>query len=382
MTSPIAAPHTVCIDGRMLSASATGVGRYADTLLETCRDAGALTLVLNATGAPRRRGWAWPGVLRRGPRLARYEIADRELRAQAQLFRHAQMFFDLHRRLLPVTTDAPPGVMHWTYPVPLHMQGWRNVYTVHDAIPLNQPELTPIRQRRHRRLKRAIVRKADRLITVSDTARDDVIATTDCAASRVISIPQGVTPLPVSSDLPADLSPGGYFLFYGSIEPRKNLVRLMQAHTASGAKRPLVLAGPDGWRAAEVMRHAAGRPGIVRLPYQTRERLGALVGNARAVLFPSLAEGFGLPVIEAMLMGTPVLTSAGGALQETAGGAALLVDPYDGAAMSEAIGRLDREDKLVTELAAAGLQRADAFSIARYAARLRALHTDLMSARP
>lgn len=366
----------------MLNASATGVGRYADTLLQTCRDAGALTLVLTAAGVPHRRTWAWPGALRRGPRLARYEIADRELRAQAQLFRQAQTFFDLHRRLLPVATDAPAGVMHWTYPVPLHMQGWRNVYTVHDAIPLSQPALTPISEHRHRRLMRAIAHKADRLITVSDSARADIIATTDCAASRVISIPQGVAPLPVSTDLPAGLSPGGYFLFYGSIEPRKNLARLMDAHTASGAKRPLVLAGPDGWRAAEVMRHAAGRPGIVRLPYQTRERIGALVGGARAVLFPSLAEGFGLPVIEAMIMGTPVLTSAGGALQETAGGAALLVAPGDCAAMGEAIGRLDRNDELVTEMAAAGRQRAEAFSIARYADRLSALHTDLMSARP
>lgn len=363
----------------MLDAGATGVGRYADTLLETYRTTDAPTLVLAALSAARKQPWDWIAALPLSPRVVHHDEAKGQLCSETQIFRQAQAHFDLYRRLLPLTTLEPAGVMHWTYPVPLHMVGWLNVYTVHDAIPLQQPELTPIDAHRHRRLMRAIARKADRLITVSETSRQEIAAETDYDTARIVTIAQGVKPLPAGTTLPDGLVAGGYFLFYGSLEPRKNLIRLMKAHADSGVTRPLVLAGPDGWRADEVLRQAAGRPGIVRLPYQTLESLGALVHGARAVLFPSLAEGFGLPVIEAMIMGTPVMTSAHGALRETAGGAALLVDPLDCAAMARAILRLDTDGALTDQLASAGRHRACAFSIPRYAERLMAFHADLMS---
>ena len=297
----------------MLGVSATGVGRYADTLLSTLRQAGAEPMVLVAERRPRGRIWRWA----RAPRTAARRDALAQGREQshsapAGLFQEAQIFFDLHRRPMPVATDGPAGVMHWTYPVPLYMEGWRNIYTVHDAIPLNQPLLSPIDARRHRRLLEAITRCADRLLAVSETARGDIVAALGCDAELVVTVPQGVAPLPADGPLPAGLSAGDFYLFCGSIEPRKNLIQLVQAHAASGTGRPLVIAGPDGWRAREILARIVGRPNVIRLPYQTRENLGALVRDARAVLFPSLAEGFGLPVIEAMIMGTPVMASDAG----------------------------------------------------------------------
>lgn len=377
MASVIGTSHPVCVDGRMLGGGATGVGRYADTLFEAYRQAGAEPLVLSADG---RRGRLrhWAGAVGPGPRRASLDGASGRLSASGELFRQAQTFFDLHRRPMPVVTDGPAGVMHWTYPVPLRMQGWRNVYTVHDVIPLNQPSLTPIDGRRHRRILRALARTADRLITVSEASRDDIIGALGCSPHLVTSAPQGVAPLPAGGPLQPGLSPGGFYLFCGSIEPRKNLVRLIEAHAASGAARPLVVAGPDGWRADEILPRLAGRAAVIRLPYQTRESLGALLRDARALLFPSLAEGFGLPVIEAMLAGVPVLTSARGALRETAGGAALLVDPCDEAAMAAAIARLDQDEGLVASLIDAGRRRAAAFSLPDYAARLAAIHAELM----
>jgi glycosyltransferase involved in cell wall biosynthesis len=378
MASVNGAPPVICLDGRMLDARATGVGRYADTLLATLRQAGAQPMILAARGDPCGPMRRWFRAWRTSPRLARRIGAEGLLAGPPDLFREAQAFFDLHRRLLPVITDAAPGVMHWTYPVPLRMEGWRNIYTVHDAIPLSQPALTPIDTQRHRRLLQAIARGADRLITVSEAARSDLIVSLGCDAGLVVAAPQGVAALPTNGLLPRGLSAGGFYLFCGSIEPRKNLVRLSQAHAASGAVRPLVIAGPEGWRAQDIMARITAFPGVIRLPYQSRESLGALVRDARALLFPSLAEGFGLPVIEAMLMGTPVLTSALAALRETAGGAALLVDPHDGEAMAAAIARLDQDDVLIADLTAAGRQRATAFSLPAYAARLAAIHADQM----
>jgi glycosyltransferase involved in cell wall biosynthesis len=365
----------------MLKAKATGVGRYADTLLTTLRQAGAAPWVLTAETGPGGRLRRWASAPLTGSRCAPLDSAEGVLSGPAELFRQAQIFFEVHRRLLPVVTDARPGVMHWTYPVPLRMQGWRNVYTVHDAIPLCQPRLTPIKARRHLRLLRAIASSADRILTVSEAARTDIVESLGCLESLVVAIPQGVATLPSDAPPPTGLSHGGYYLYCGSIEPRKNLVRLAEAHQASGVARPLVIAGPDGWRAREILAQIAGRPGVIRLPYQTHEGLGALIRHARALLFPSLAEGFGLPVIEAMNIGTPVMTSRLPALCETAGGAALLVDPHDVPAMAAAIARLDRDEALAATLSQAGRRRAEAFSLTAYAARLAALHAVLGESR-
>lgn len=380
MASALGENYSICVDGRMLAAGATGVGRYADTLLATLREAGAAPMVLTAA-ATRRTGWRWIRAVGPGVRQARRAGPGGSLVGPPELFQEAQIYFDLHRRLMPVEVDAPAGIMHWTYPVPLRLQGWRNLYTVHDAIPLMRPELTPIDTRRQRRLLQAVAGVADRLVAVSEAARRDIVETLGCPDALVTAVPQGVAALPAHAAAPAGLAPGGYFLACGSVEPRKNLARLAEAHAASGSSRPLVIAGPDGWRSAEVTAQLAGHPGVVRLPYQTSESLGALVRDARALLFPSLAEGFGLPVIEAMIMGVPVMASSLPALRETAGDAALLVDPEDIQAMAAAIARLDRDDALGEALSTAGRARAAAFSLPGYARRLAAVHAELMEPR-
>ena len=114
------------------------------------------------------------------------------------------------------------------------------------------------------------------------------------------------------------------------------------------------------------------------LPYQPRETLAGLMKHARALLFPSLSEGFGLPVAEAMSLGTPVMTSATGATAEVGGDAALLVNPYDIDAMAMAIRRLDEDDELCDSLGVAGLRRSLEFRTLPYARRLIALYADVM----
>jgi glycosyltransferase involved in cell wall biosynthesis len=154
----------------------------------------------------------------------------------------------------------------------------------------------------------------------------------------------------------------------------------------------LVLTGGRGWQAQEELRllvpddeadTAHGRrmaERVRRLEHLSRPLLARLIRGARAVLFPSIWEGFGLPVLEAMQLGTPVLTSNQGALAEIAGDAALLVDPYDPAAIASGIRALDADAALRARLAATGPQAASRFSTAAYAGRLEAMYARVASA--
>lgn len=318
-----------------------------------------------------------PGA-RRAHRLAGEDAGPGTFQA-ADLFRLAQVYFDIYRALLPVRLPGPPGIMHWTYPVPLIAPGWRNLYTIHDVIPLTAPGLTPIDPARHRRVLALLTAQADRLVTVSDAARGEIVRVLGCPASLVVNCAQPVDLGPVGGGgepLTAGLQPHGYFLVCGSVEPRKNVAAVAAAHARSGTALPLVVAGPDGWGADRIA-PMLDRPGIVRLAYRTRPELLALIRQARALLMPSLAEGFGLPVAEAMTLGTPVLVSRDPALLETAGGAAHVVDAADVDAIAKGILRLASEESYCAALAAAGLEQAGRFAPRVFAARIGGLYREL-----
>ena len=300
------------------------------------------------------------------------------------VFRVAQVHFDLYGRLRGVGGRGLPDVMHWTYPLPLVMPGRRNVYTVHDLIPLLHPTLTGIESGRFRRMLGVVLRAADQVVTVSEATRGELISHLGLDPARVTNTLQAVDVRgAVDAGVPG-LVRREYWLHVGAVERRKNLRRLIAAWRASGTVHPLVLAGPDGWMAAETLADAAPflHPGgalgegarIVRLPWLERPRLLGLMRDARGVLMPSLAEGFGLPVAEAMALGTPVLTSGGGALAEVAGGAAVPVDPLDVGDMAAGLRALNGDAGLRGDLVRRGLVRAAVFSRAAYAARLGRLY--------
>ncbi len=166
-----------------------------------------------------------------------------------------------------------------------------------------------------------------------------------------------------------------YALFVGSIQPRKNLVRLAQAyarlHAAGLADFDLVLAGGDGWKAQPI--HAAiaalGLPQQIHLPgYLPEPERAALLQGARLFCYPSLAEGFGLPLLEAHHVGVPVMTSNNSSLPEVAGEGALLVDPTDVDALAQAMLRLSRDEALRARLIAAGHENIKRFSWQKAAA--------------
>jgi glycosyltransferase involved in cell wall biosynthesis len=162
-----------------------------------------------------------------------------------------------------------------------------------------------------------------------------------------------------------------YFLYVGTIQPRKNLVRLLEAFAQLSPEAPrLVIAGKRGWLSAPIERRAAElglAERVVFAGYVPDAELPGLLRGALAFVFPSLYEGFGMPVLEAMAAGVPVLTSSTSALPEVAGDAALLVDPCDTAAIAGGMARLAGDASLRADLRARGLARAAEFTWERCA---------------
>jgi glycosyltransferase involved in cell wall biosynthesis len=373
----------IAMDRRMLGPGGTGVSTYAQALRHAHEQISPASLLVS--DRPREGRSLRPWLPRAARALlvgARIAYRQDDSFVWRDLFRVAQVHFNIYGQLLRLRVPERAGIMHWTYPVPIWLEGWKNIYTVHDAIPLTSPQLSPIDPARHRRLLTAIWDRGASVVTVSEAARKEIAGSMDWDRSKIVSCSQPVDLTDVQdvdrlwpSD---DLSPGQYLLVCGSVEPRKNIERLLSAYRASRVSLPLVIAGPDGWQSTDLKSLIASTPGVRRLPYQTRGGMIALIRHARAVVMPSLAEGFGLPVAEAMMLGTPVLTSSGGALAETAGNAALLADPTSEQAIAEAVKRLCSDDALCRELSRAGLVRATKhFSPQVFAERLAAVYARL-----
>ena len=301
MTRPL------CMENRMLAAEATGVATYARTLRTAQQVLSPRALLLgggraSAPGSPATRAERWRRMMHAALPAGVQVQATPAGFERHDLFRVDQAFFTLYGRLLPVRVHGPAGIMYWSYPVPLRVAGWRNLYTVHDAIPLIHPELSPIEPMRHRQLLLRIATRADAIVTVSAAAAEEIATALFLPPGRVVNCSQPIAVAdPGNVPLPAGLVAGRYLLVCGSVEPRKNIARIVAAYRASGTALPLVVAGPDGWRGETVAAMLAGTPGIVRLPWQSRETMVTLL--ARALVMPSLAEGFGLPVAEAMALG-------------------------------------------------------------------------------
>lgn len=229
------------------------------------------------------------------------------------------------------------------------------VATVHDLSFVHYPEFHPKERVEHimRSLPRTLER-ADRILTDCAFVKNELVSTFGVAVDRVHAVPLGVDPVfsPRSDEdlVPLlarfGLSPRSYLLCVATFEPRKNLERLVRAYMRldSGLQRrwPLVLAGAPGWHSAslDALIAKAQRHGSVRrLGYVRGVHLPSLYAGAALFAFPSIYEGFGLPLLEAMACGVPTVASATSSMPEIAADAGLLVDPMDEAALAEALTR-------------------------------------------
>lgn len=332
-------------------------------------------------------------------RLAGFET----LHVAASLFEYGRAHFRRFGSCMDVKLATPPALFHVTFPAPLKTRGCPNIYTIHDIVPLRLPQTTLDDKKQFLRLARRLCQTADHIVTVSEFSKADIVRFFGVSEDRVTNTYQSVhIPASVamkSDDMVADevarafgLEFRGYYMFYGAIEPKKNVARLIDAYAASGSAFPLIIVGALGWQyETEVEKlkderflsykqeadRIVPRRRVRRIPYLPFSQLMTLVKGARGVLFPSLYEGFGLPVLEAMSLGAPVITSNVSSLPEISGGAAALVDPMDVDQIMDAIVAFDHDDGLRQELAKRGKERAAFFTPEAYRERLAALYRRL-----
>jgi alpha-1,3-rhamnosyl/mannosyltransferase len=259
----------------------------------------------------------------------------------------------------------------------------RSVATIHDLSVYRYPEFHPFdRVAFMRRQIPLSMRRADFLITVSEFTRQEVISHFGWPQDKIKAIPLGVDlryrPRTEDETRPIlarhGLSHGGYLLCTATIEPRKNIDRLLTSFEQLPHRLrlhcPLVLIGGSGWRNRELMRRiesAQGQGWLHYLGYVPESELPYLTAGAYGFLFPSMYEGFGLPVLEAMACGIPVVTSNAASLPEVTQGSALLVNPLDVDELACAILRCIQDGPWRREAAARGRGVAQGYSWATMA---------------
>jgi len=267
------------------------------------------------------------------------------------------------------------------------------VVTIHDLTFFRLPEALPPLKRFYLRIAtRNATRRAARVIAVSRQTRDDLIRFLHLPAEKVDVVHNGVSeafcpaaPEEVAAFRHRRGLPPRFLFFLGTLEPRKNIIRLLEAFArwkgdVGGGKHEgvkLIVAGAKGWSFARIFAHVEelGLEREVIFPgFVPTEELPWWYRAAECFVYPSLYEGFGLPVLEAMACGTPVITSSSSSLPEVAGDAAITVDPRDVPALAEAIGRVMADAMLREEMRQAGLRQARRFSWSKAAAETAAVY--------
>jgi glycosyltransferase involved in cell wall biosynthesis len=306
----------------------------------------------------------------RHPELVPEGIEPVELRARHQIMRMSVQLPALLRKL-------KPRVAHFQHALPLGYSG-PSVVTVHDLSFERDPGLMGLRDRLvFRTAVPRSARRASRVIVVSERTKRDLIGIAGVPAERIVVVPNGVGE-PFGPDGPhANGQP--YALVVGSLERRKDPLTAVEGFALLGSDDlRLVFAGPDRGDGAAA-RDAAARRGLERRVefkgHVSDEELAALYRGAACLVFPSRDEGFGLPLLEAMASGVPVVATRAGALPEIAGDAAILVEPGNPVELAGGIERAlaDRE-----RLVAAGFDRARQFSWVETAEKTLAVYRELL----
>ncbi len=271
----------------------------------------------------------------------------------------------------------------------------RSVLTVHDLAFLLSPECADAKLRDY--LMAAVprsVRSASFVVADSENTRNDVICLLGAAPERTAVVPGGVEPRfhPANATVIADLRhrlglAAPFILSVGMMEPRKNWQGLIQAYSLARARHHLphllVLAGPRGWLWESILEERERSPfrnDVLFMGFVADEDLPALYSAADVFAFPSFYEGFGLPPLEAMACGTPVVVSNTASLPEVVGDAGLQVPPQDVDALAEALAQLVLDEPLRARLRQAALERAATFTWARAAERVLEVYKRVASA--
>jgi len=310
----------------------------------------------------------------------------------SDLFQRAYYCFSKTGKLWEVQLPSECHTFHATYPLPFRIQNARLVASIHDLIPLALPSTTLDNKGTHYRLLSTLCQSADKISTLSQFVKDELLRTFPVNPEKIVvtamttDIPAQVQAL-AEDDLREILQQNfglnfrQYFVFLSALAPHKNLTRLLSAYLTLPASFPLVIIGKDGWLVEEqiaLLKQIEALPAgkkVIRLGYLPRELMLLLVRGARMLLSPSLYEGFGVPALEAMTLGTPVLASNTTALPEVCGTAAEYVEPYSIESIRTGLLTAQNESRLA-ELRMAGIEQAKVYSLERYTQRLQELYVN------
>ena len=309
-------------------------------------------------------------------------------RRQSSLLRNMPGAYSLRRALeqrhfTRAIKQAKPDVYHDPTLWPLQFDG-ATVMTVHDLTHINFAHTQPKARVREieRQLPSALVR-ADRILVDSAFIAQELQQHYSVSPQKIVLAPLAHSKnfeLRRETQLDGTLRRHGlqyksYFLFVGTLEPRKNLPLALRAHAAlpPSVRRhfPLVIAGGSGWLTHDIeseLTKAAADGDVRKLGYIDHDDLTDLLAGARAFVFPSLYEGFGIPILEAMASGTPVLSSNAASLPEVGGEAARYFDPQDQPGLTRLMAELVEDATECRRLSAAGIERAKLFSWEKCAA--------------
>jgi glycosyltransferase involved in cell wall biosynthesis len=373
-----------------------GIGRYTRELVTALLrlDRFHNYTVFAATGGLDRDRW-------RGEINRLHGIGDRQLTV-----RHLPLSDDWlariwHRLRLPLPVELATGRLDLLYSpdftLPPTWPGTRTLLTIHDLSFVRHPDaFVPALRRYLERVVPRSVERADVVLADSAHTRADLVSLFGISPDRVEVIFPGVDarfqPTPSSAAPPVGGAehPGSegterlrkrygigerpYVLSVGTLQPRKNYVRLIHAFAKSKASQrrnmQLLIAGGRGWLFQDIVEEAEKYDGVRLLDFVDDEDLPAFYRGATLFAFPSLYEGFGLPVLEAMACGVPVVCSGTSSLPEVAGEAALLVDPFDVNELSKALDRVMEDDEQRQRMIERGLTRAARFTWERSARQL------------
>lgn len=226
---------------------------------------------------------------------------------------------------------------------------------------------------------RALLSVSDAIVTVSKSSAEDIVAFFPAAADRIRIIPHGIdharfNPLPCANEVWHGIEgrlnlPEKYFLYVGNLDPRKNVIELAKAASAvfGCTGIPLVVAGAPAWDSAAIQQAVETTRGVMYIGRVADEDLVPLMQHALAFVFPSLYEGFGFPVLEAMATGTPVICSNKGSLREVASDAALIVEDLSADGIAAAMLAIVDDTRLRTELGRKGIANASDYQWSRSA---------------
>ncbi|MFH1033862.1 MAG: glycosyltransferase family 1 protein [Pseudomonadota bacterium] len=357
----------VAIDVRTVTQARSGVGNYVLNLLEALRQV-----------APEHEFF----LVGQGRNL---EILRQGLPAapghRAWLSHESHPWGDLWEHLwLPrVLKRNDVQVMHGPATlIPLIRDGYASVATIHDLVAFLYPETVPKKYALYMTwLIKRVVKRAQRIISVSQCTKDDLVRVLGVAPERIAVIHEAAQPgfKPIDDQAALDEVRRRYgiskpfFYHVGNVEPRKNLLGLLKAFLLLRGqlkgRAQLVISGQKGWLTGPLY-WAMGRMSlgedVIFTGYMPQEDLPLMMNAALGFVFPSLYEGFGLPALEAMSCGTPLITSNLSSLPEIVGEAALLVEPTDEEAIAQAMWRLFEDAELRQRLSALGIDQAARFS--------------------